>query len=181
MRRKSEKEVRKEYRVFLFWGIGAVLFGLFILLYPVLPKTPLEEYKEKEVVIRNFDCYLIRGSSYYYIVTEENERYDVTGDFRYNELSERLVKGTVAVIKYDANDVLPFKKYAEEITVDGNKIVTYNDDAPTNWIPHIVFALLSWLVGAGCLFAYRRQIVQNRNMQAKRDARILKKYGNLKK
>ena len=50
MRRKSDKEVRKEFSIFLILGIIAVLSGIFVLLFPVLPTTPYEEYKEKYVL-----------------------------------------------------------------------------------------------------------------------------------
>ena len=112
---------------------------------------------------------------------QDGEKYNITGEYSRSELSEILIKGTTAVIKYDTNDILPFKKYAEEMTVDGNKIVTYNNDAPTNWTPHIIFCVLSCFIGAAFLFAYRWQIMRNRKLQAKRDARIIKKYGKLKK
>ncbi len=180
MRRKSDKEVRKEFSIFLILGIIAVLSGIFVLLFPVLPTTPYEEYKEKDVVISQFNHHYGKWSSYNYIITEDGVRYIVTGDYSKSELSELLIKGTAAVIKYDTNKILPFIKYAEEIIVDGNKIVTYNNDTPTNWAPHIIFCLLLCLVGVAFLFAYRWHIIRNRNLQAKRDARIIKKYGNLK-
>ena len=183
MRRKSDKEIRKEFNIFIILGIIAILFGLFILLLPVIPTTPYEEYKEKEVVISKFDHFYggVKGASYDYIITEDGETYNITGDYSRSELSEILIKGTVAVIKYDNNNILPFKKYAEEMTVDGNKIVTYNDDAPINWIPHIILGLLFCLIGVALLFLCRWHIIRNRKLQAKRDARIVKKYGNLKK
>ncbi len=183
MRRKSDKEIRKEFSIFLISGIIAVLFGIFILLFPVMPTTPYEEYKEKDVVISQFNHHYggIRGASYNYIITEDGEKYNITGDYSKSELSELLIKGASAVIKYDTNKILPFIKYAEEIVIDGNKIVTYNNDTPTNWAPHIIFCLLSCLMGVALLFAYRWHIIRNRNLQAKRDARIIKKYGDLKK
>ncbi len=180
MRRKSNKEIMKEYSIFLISGIIAILFGIFIILFPVMPTTPYEKYKEKDVVISQLNHHYGRWASYDYIITEDGEKYNVTGDYSKSELSELLIKGTVAVIKYDTNKILPFIKYAEEIIVDGNKIVTYNNDTPTNWAPHIIFCLLLCLVGVAFLFSYRWHIIRNRNLQAKRDARIIKKYGNLK-
>lgn len=183
MRRKGDKEIRKEFGIFLISGILAILFGIFILLFPIMPTTPYEEYKEKDVVISQFNHHYggIRFASYNYIITEDGEKYNISGDYSKSELSEFLIKGTAAVIKYDTNDIIPFIKYAEELTVDGNKIVKYNNDTPINWAPHIIFCLLSCLMGVALLFAYHWQILRNRNLQAKRDARIVKKYGNLKK
>ena len=183
MRRISDKEIKKEFNIFLVLGIIAILFGIFIVLLPIMPTTPYEEYKEKEVIISEFDHFYggVRGASYDYIITEDGEKYNITGDYSKSELSEVLTKGTAAVIKYDINNILPFKKYAEEMTVNGNKIVTYNNDAPTNWTPHIIFCVLSCLIGIAFLFAYRWHIMRNRKLQAKRDAKIIKKYGKLKK
>ena len=183
MRRKSDKEIRKEFNIFLILGTIAILFGLLMLLLPIIPTTPFEEYTEKEVVISKFDHFYggVRGASYDYIVTHDGEIYNITGEYRKSELSEFLIEGTVAVIKYDTNNILPFKKYVEELTVDENRLVTYNNDAPINWAPHVIFCLISCFIGISLLLACRWQVIRNRKLQAKRDARIIKKYGNLKK
>ena len=183
MRRKSDKEIKKEFNFFLVLGIIAILFGIFLVLLPIMPTTPYEEYEEKEVIISEFDHFYggPKGSSYDYIITEDGETYNVTGEYSRSELSEILIKGTTAVIKYGINDILPFIKYAEEITVAGNKIVRYNNDAPINWTLPIIFFIFFCLVGSAFLFAFRWQIIRNRKLQAKRDERIMKKYGTLKK
>ena len=183
MRRKSDKEIRKEFNIFLILGTIAILFGLFILLLPIIPTTPFEEYTEKEVVISKFDHFYggLKGASYDYIITDDGEKYNITGEYSKSELSEFLIEGTVAVIKYDTNNILPFKKYVEELTVEENRLVTYNNDTPINWAPHIIFCLISCFIGISLLLAFRWEVIRNRKLQAKRDARIIKKYGNLKK
>ena len=183
MRRKSDKQIKKEFIGVLIFGIVAILAGLFVLTYPLIPATPLEEHKEKEIIISQFDYHSggRYGASYHYIITEDGERYNITGEYNATQLYDVLSKGTVAVIKYDTNKILTFKKYAEEMTVDGNKIVSYNNDDPPNWTMHIIFGSLALLIGLAFLFFYRWEIKRNREMQAKRDARIIKKYGKLKK
>ena len=183
MRRKSDKQIKKEFISVLIFGIVAIFAGLFVLTYPLIPATPLEEHKEKEIVISQFDYHGggRYGASYHYIITEDGERYNITGEYSATQLYDVLSKGTVAVIKYDTNKLLTFKNYAEEMTVDGNKIVTYNNDDPTNWTMHIIFGLLALLIGLASLFFCRWEIKHNRKMQAKRDARIIKKYGKLEK
>ena len=182
MRRKSDKQLIKEFSIFLIFGVSLILFGVFILLYPIIPTTPYEEYIQKEVVILKLDHFIgVKGSSYDYIITKDSKEYKVTGEYNRSELNENLTEGTVAVIKYDANTIFPFIRYAEEIIVDGNKIVTYNNDAPVNWILHIIVSLFSCLIGTALLFAFRWHIMRNRKLQAQRDARIIKKYGKLKK
>ena len=79
------------------------------------------------------------------------------------------------------NKLLPFKKYAEEMTVNGQRIVSYNNDQPPDWTAIIVVCSILFLLGTGFLFAYRATILHNRKQQQKRDARIIKKYGALKK
>jgi len=183
MRRKSDKEMKKEFNIFLILGIIAILSGIFFILLPIMPTTPYAEYKEKEVVISKSDHFYggPKGASYDYIITEDGEKYNLTGKYSRSEVSEILIKGTTAIIKYDTNEILPFKKYAEEITVAGNKIVTYNNDAPINWTLPIIFCIIFCLMGVAFLLAFRWQITRNRKLQAKRDARIIKKYGKCKK
>ena len=183
MRRKSDKQIKKEFISVLIFGIVAIFESLFVLTYPLIPATPLEEHKEKEIVILQFDFHAggRYGASYHYIITEDGEKYNITGEYNAPELYELLTEGTVTTIMYDTNKILPWKKYAEEMTVDGNKIVTYNNDDPTNWTAHIIFGALTLLAGAGLLFLYRWEILHNREVQAKRDSRIIKKYGRIKK
>ncbi len=183
MRRKNDNQIRKEFISLLIFGIIAIFAGLFVLIYPLLPTTPLEEHKEKEIVISQFDYHGggRYGASYHYIITEDGERYNITGEYSATQLYDLLTEGTVATIKYDTNKILPWIKYAEEMTVNGNKIVTYNNDDPPNWTLHIIFGLLTFLIGMGFLFFYGWEILNNRKIQAKRDARIIKKYGQNKK
>ena len=183
MRRKSDKQIKKEFISVLIFGIVAIFAGLFVLTYPLIPATPLEEHIEKEVVISSFDLHsgIRGGASYHYIITEDGEIYNITGEYNAPELYELLTEGTVATIMYDTNKILPWEKYAEEMIVDGNKIVTYNNDDPTNWTAHIIFGAFTLLAGAGLLFLYRWEILHNREVQAKRDSRIIKKYGRIKK
>lgn len=183
MRRKSDKEIGKEFRIFLILGIVIILIGSSSLLLPFMPTTPYEEYTEKEVVISKFDYHYggYRGTSYCYIITEDGEKYNVTGEYVRSELYEVLTEGTVAVIKYRTNNIFRFKKYVEEITVNGTKLVTFNNSDPINWPLLIVFSFTCFLIGVIFLFAYREQIIRNRKLQAKRDAKIIKKYGKLKK
>ena len=182
MRRKSDKEMKKEVRIFLVLGIMEILFSLFVIVLPIIPPTPYEKYTEKEVVISKFGHFYggPKGSSYDYIITEDGEQYNITGDYNRSELTEILTKGTIVIIRCCTNNILPFKKYAEEITVNENKIVTYNNDAPINWTLPIIFSSISFLIGVLFLFAYRWQITRNKKINAKRDARIIKKYGQPK-
>lgn len=184
MHRKSDKKSRRKYMVFLVLSITSVLFGLLILLIPLIPSPPYEAYSKKEIIISEFEEFHGDGrylSSYDYIVTEDGETYNITGDYNKKELSKILTEGTHVTIKCRTNRVFPFLKYAEEMVVDGEKIVTYNNDEPTDWAIPIVLCLLFVLLG-GMFFMGSWSIrKKQRNLQAKRDARIIKKYGELNK
>ena len=118
---------------------------------------------------------------YDYIVTKDGEVYNITGEYNKSQLFELLAEETPAWIKYDINKVFPSKKYVEEMTVDGILVVKYNNDQPVNWAFPIAFCSIFCLFGIGLLFVYRSFITRNRKIQAKRDARIIRKYGNIKK
>ena len=70
MRRKSDKQIKKEFISVLILGIVAIFAGLFVLTYPLIPATPLEEHKEKEIIISQFDYHSggRYGASYHYII-----------------------------------------------------------------------------------------------------------------
>lgn len=182
MRRKSDKDIKKEYRIFLILGIIYIVTGMFFISVLFLPSTPYEEYVEKEVIISKFDNFhgVRYAASYDYIVTVDGDEYNITGEYDHSELSELLTEGTPAIIKYDVNDILPFKQYVEEMIVDGEKIVTYNNDEPANLVFPVIFLLIFCLMGFVFLFTYRSFIIRNRKLQEKRNARIIKKYGMLK-
>ena len=182
MRRKSDKQIMKEFIGVLIFGIVAIFAGLFVLTYPLIPATPLEEHKEKEIVISQFDYHGggRYGASYHYIITEDGERYNITGEYSATQLYDVLSKGTVAVIKYDTNKLLTFKNYAEEMTVDGNKIVTYNNDDPTNWTMHIIIGLLALLIILASLFACISRLCLISQRQKNKDASPIRRVSNPK-
>ena len=182
MRRKSDKDIRKESFGFLLSGYICIIFSLFMVLYPLIPQTPYEEYTEKEVVIVKFErVHGSKGSVSYCIITDNGDKYTLTGEFNSAELTEVLCDGTIATVKCDDNNLFPFIKYVEEMTVNGKRLVTYNNDAPTDWTINIIVFIVSFFAGVGFLIACRKEIIRNRKQQEKRDARIIKKYGKLKK
>ena len=71
--------------------------------------------------------------------------------------------------------------YVEEMIVNGNKIITYDNDQPPDWTAIMIVCSILLFLGTGFLFAYRAAILHNRKQQKKRDERIVKKYGSLKK
>lgn len=179
MRRKSDREVQKEHRILLILGCCCIAFAIFCILIPLIPPTTYNEYIEKEVVVANFDYHSggVRGASYHYIVTTDGEIYNITGEYSASKLRENLIKGTQITIKYSENKFFN-RKYAEEITLKDELLVSYNNDKPINWTPPIIFAVFSALIGVVFILSYRFFVNHNRQLQAKRDARIKKKYGD---
>ena len=179
MRRKSDKEVKKENRIILILGCCFIAFAIFCILLPLIPRTPYSEHLEKEVIVSEFDFHSggVRGASYYYIITTDGEIYNITGDYSASKLRECLKEGTQTTIKYTENKVFN-RKYAEEIALGEELLVKYNNDGPIDWTGSIIFATFSALVGVGFILSYRFHINHNRQLQAKRDAKIKKKYGD---
>ena len=179
MRRKSDKEVKKEHRITLILGCCFIAFAIFCILLPLVPRTPYEDHLEKEIVVSGFDYHSggVRGASYYYIITTDGEIYNITGDYSTSKLKESLKEGTQITIKYTENKFFN-RRYAEEIVLNGEFLVKYNNDQPIDWTGSIIFATFSALVGIGFILSYRFFVLHNRKIQAKRDARIKKKYGD---
>lgn len=178
MRRKTDKEVKKEHRISIVLGCCFIAFAIFCILLPLIPPTPYNEYVEKEVIVSYSDHYSggVRSASYCYIVSTDGEIYNITGKYSAPELRAHLKKGTEIVIKYTENKIFN-RKYAEEIMLNGAILVEYDNDEPIEWSGYIIFATFSALVGIGFILSYRFFVNHNRQLQAKRDARIKKKYG----
>lgn len=177
MRRKNDKDIIKENIVFLILGCAGILTGFFVLFLPFLTSTPYEEYREKEIVVSGIERdHYIWGNSFTSIVADDGIEYNISGKYNFFEL-ESLSVGTEASIKYGKNKVFPFIAYIEEMTVDGKQMVTYDNDEPVNWTLTIIFSLILIILGIGFLCFLCFFLVRNRELQAKRDARIAKKYG----
>ena len=179
MKRKTDKDVKKEHRISLILGSCFIAFAIFCIILPLIPPTPYNEYVEKEVVVSGFDHNYggVRGASYHYIVTTDGEMYNITGEYNASKLKANLIKGTTITIRCSENQFFN-RKYAEEIFLNGELLVKYNNDEPVEWAAPIIFATFSALVGIGFILSYRFFVLHNRKLQAKRDARIKKKYGD---
>ncbi|MBQ7379375.1 MAG: hypothetical protein IJW70_06795 [Clostridia bacterium] len=183
MRRKSDKEIKKENAMLLVVGILCILVGLFMLTLPLMHATSYQELTEAQVTIKKFDRHYGGGkfASYDYIVTEDGDVFNVTGEYSRAELEGLLSPGTAVTIKYSTNRILPFKQYAEEMTVDGLTVVAYNNHKPIDWTGSVIFCIIFCLLGVAQIIGYCLLIRRNRKMQEKRDARIIRKYGKTDK
>lgn len=181
MRRKNDRDIIKENILFLISGCAGILLGIFFLLSPFLPSTLYEEYQEKEIMIsevKRFSGGRWGTASHLSILTDEGESYFITGEFVWSDLPDLLHEGTIASIKYRINRVFPILKYSEEMTVNGELIVKYNNDEPVNWVMITIMSVISISLGIVFLCLFRFFVVRNRKIQKKREAKIIRKYGN---
>lgn len=184
MRRKSDRDIRKENRMVRIIGYIGIFLGLALLVAPLIPPTPYEAYEEKNIVIQDMYDFHSRGTTTDYIVSNEGHEYTVTGSYRRDELYEKVSEGAIVTIKYCKNKLLPFNYQLEELTVHGEQIVTYDNDRLTTGMETVVLtvsALFSFLFGVILLILDGYLFRRNRQIQAKRDQRIAKKYGNTPK
>ena len=184
MRRKSDRDIRKENRMVRIIGYICIFLGLALLISSLIPPAAYEDYVEKDIVIRKIYDFHSRGSLTDYIVSTEGHEYTVTGSYRRDELYKKVSEGAIVTIKYCKNKLLPFNYQLEELTVHGERIVTYDNDRPTTGMETVVLTvstLFSFLFGVILLILDGYLLRRNRQIQAKRDQRIAKKYGNTPK
>ena len=138
-------------------AVGIVLAVIMFLLCIVMLCLPrrtgrpeLSELKDQSVIVEKLR-YIYGGprtSGHYELTTEDGTEYNVSGSYLTAELTEALVQGMEAEIKYYENSFF-HKKYAEVVQVDGNVIEEYNNDEDT-WIIYVIAGLCG-AIGIGAL------------------------------
>ena len=184
MHRMSDKDILKLNTFVIIFIIFCFLTAIILPLLPVL--LPIAEYNElinKDIVIRSVErVHQYRAPDYYLIITETGERYNITGDYNKKEIENALPRGKTVSIKYYENDfLLGTKKYAEVIEVDGVCVVHYDNDGENDlWIFYLL-SVCCILMGTGAICFVVWEIRNNRRKQAKRDQKIIRKYGSVKR
>ena len=182
MKRKNTSDWRREWTAVVAVGIVLVLMGLFVIVYPCMePPATYEALTEKEVTVSSVRHVSGgRGANFDRLTTTDNERYNLTGDYDPAAVYAALQSGQRVTVRYYESKLFS-KKYAEEILVNGELLVRYNNDEPQYEGLRIALGGVTVLVGIGafvlCAYFVRQDIFR----QAKRDARIQKKYGKRKK
>ncbi len=179
MRRKTDADIRKENRGILMLSAFFILAGLFIIFLPIIdPPAALDELIEKQVTVADLRrVHQPKGASYDLLTTAEGEKFNLTGDYSRDEVYDALTKGKTITIYYQKSKLF-FRKYAEIVVADGQEVVRFDNDEPQGEVGLIIFGCVTILVGAAFLVGFRWQLRHNRSIQAKRDARIRKKYGD---
>ena len=157
MRRKSDKDVLKENKWLIIVSVLFILLGILLPILPhIVPTVNYDSLQTKEVTIsvfkrNNGGRY---GVSYDYIRTTDGEKYNISGDYQREQLKELLTEGKVVTIKWYKNE--PFwTLLAEEIYVDSERVVTYDNDSPVEWKIPLIFGLFVSVLGLCGLFLFR--------------------------
>lgn len=205
MRRKTEKEVRKEYRGMLIASMILIAFGLFLLIAPYVIEektpTPYEELEEIAGVGASLDrkrsASRSTNSFYYELILESGEEFRISEayfrDYFHEhsrrelekELERQLISGEELKIKYEENRIWRFhiNNLVKEIRVGDVEVVTFGAavDSDGEFWSSIVCAVCGILIAfvGCCLFVFYRYMVKDGVSQIqKRNRRIQKKYGD---
>ena len=178
MRRKSDADIYREHRSVIIVGVLFILAGLFIIFVPIIdPPAPLDELIEKQVTVADLrHIHQVKGSDYDLLTTTEGEKFNLTGDYRRDEVYDALTEGKAITIYYQKSKLF-FRKYAEIVIADEQELVRFDNDEPQGEVGRIIFGCVTVLLGVAFMVGFRWELRHNRRMQAKRDARIRKKYG----
>ena len=104
------------------------------------PHVSYEFLQTKEVTVTAFKRFYggPKGASYDYIRTTDGEKYNLSGDYQRGQLQELLTEGKTVTIKWYKNE--PFwRLLVEEMYVDGERVVTYDNDKPVDWKSTLIF------------------------------------------
>ena len=183
MRRKTDKDIIKENYWLIILSALLVLFGVFCAILPhIAPHVSYDALQVKEVTITEFKHHHggRYGASYDYIRTTDGEKYNLSGEYQREYLKGLLTKGKTVTIKWYKNE--PFwTPLVEEMYVDGERVVTYDNDAPVDWRSPLILGSCFIALGIGGVFLLLLFVNANRKKQKKRDEKIQRKYGIIKK
>ena len=177
MRRKTDIDVLKENLLII---ISSFLFLIFGLILPFTSSIEYDQLYKKEITVESTtSVWFYRSGSRYIITTTDGEAFIIAGDYNAAEIEDSLRNGTQASIKYYRHRILPFS-YVEEIIVGEKYIVRYSNDIKTRLLIGYLSSIILVLLGALGFIFVKWRVKTNRNLQNKRDQRIIKKYGSVK-
>ena len=180
MRRKTDMDILREHKFLLVGSILLILFGIFLATALTSNYGNYNSLETKEVTITEFKHNSVRGCSYDYICTTDGEKYNISGNYKREQLQELLTEGRTITIRWYKNTPFRTPLLAEEIYVDGKRVVTYDNDLPSAWKNPLVVGVCTITIGISGLFLIKIFLKSNNDKQKKRNERIRKKYGDLK-
>ncbi|MGM9603034.1 MAG: hypothetical protein ACI3W5_15795 [Faecousia sp.] len=156
VRRKTDKDILKENNWLIIGSALLIIFGIFVAILPhITPTVSYDSLQTKEVTIKVFKhFYGAHGASYDYIRTTDDEKYNISGDYQREQLKELLTEGRTVTIKWYKNN--PFwTLLAEEMYVDGERVVTFDNDSPVDWKSPLLFGSVFIALGIGGFYLLR--------------------------
>ncbi|MBQ7113426.1 MAG: hypothetical protein IJO10_04225 [Clostridia bacterium] len=180
VRRKTDRYTVKVSRWLIILASLCVLFGVFCVVLPhIAPRVSYDSLQMKEVTISKFKHHYggRTGASYDYIRTTDGEKFNLSGDYQREQLQELLTEGKTATVKWYKNE--PFwTLLVEEMYVDGERVVTYDNDKPISWKPPLIVGSCYIVLGIGCFLCFLLFMKTNRKRRKKRDKKTQRNYGN---
>lgn len=175
MRRKTDRDVLKENDWLIIGSVLLILCGIFFAVLPhILPRADYDSLQTKEVTVTAFGQHRgYRTARYDFIRTADGEKYNISGDYKRDELKKILTEGRKVTIKWYRNE--PFwTLLAEEIYVDGERVVAYDND-DVDWEFALIFGCCFIVPGIAGFFLLWLCVKKNRKIQKERYERLMRK------
>ena len=146
MKFKTTAEIKRAFLPILLLSLLGILLGILLpLLFVINPAPEYEDMLETTIRVESIDYISgYRGGGHYKLKSVDGELYNLSGDFRIDDLRSQISKGTEIQIKWYSKTWL-FQKtlYIEEIKLQNKVLSVYsNDDRGA-----LIFG-----IAAGCLF-----------------------------
>ena len=179
MGRKTDREILRENRWLTVLSAAFILCGIWIALLPhLLPFTSYDSLQETEATVQSFKHFYGGAKGLYvaYLLTTDNEKYILSGDYDHQEAAKQLTAGKSVTLKWYQQK--PFGgRLAEEVSVDGKPIVRYDNDLDRDKKASFFAGAFPAAVGTGGLLLLNLILKTNRKKQARRDEKLKRKYG----
>lgn len=179
MGRKTDREILRENRWLTVLSAAFILCGIWIALLPhLLPFASYDSLQETEATVQSFKHFYggAKGLNDSYLLTTDNEKYILSGDYDHQEAAEQLTAGKSVTLKWYQRK--PFGgRLAEEVMMDGKPIVRYDNDLDRDKKASFFAGAFLAAVGTGGLLLLNLTLKTNRKKQARRDEKLKRKYG----
>lgn len=154
----SKKEKTTVTRIITAALILCIMGILLPVIYFTTPTVPYEDLTETQITIQKivFHRRSRLGGAYWSLTTTDNRTFNLTGTYRAQEIEELLTQGKHATVKYCETWLgkLFGMRYAEEVVIDGQAVVSYNSPEEHPTIVLIASGLLLLLGLLGFFFAH---------------------------
>lgn len=179
MGRKTDREILRENCWLTVLSTAFILCGIWIALLPhLLPFASYDSLQETEATVQSFKHFYggAKGLNDTYLLTTDNEKYILSGDYDHEEAAALLTAGKSVTLKWYQRK--PFGgRLAEEVMMDGKPIVRYDNDLGRDKKASFFAGAFLAAVGTGGLLLLNLTLKTNRKKQTRRDEKLKRKYG----